>query len=205
MNGSIKPIPITPLVIPHEIPQPNYAHPYNGRGTLQTPMMNQYSVPGVKLNLPNLVTQGMGQYPYDINAGILQPNELPNVAYYCNANVQLYMGIQGTHSNLETADVGAARGDNSTQQQRHPLRRQLNPPVMPHVQRNCLWCGRTYDEVALDALAAYPAATEYPRETVRDRNIRSRPYLDGFEAALICFKNNGLSQPRACVGSVVQQ
>ena len=61
-----------------------------------------------------------------------------------------------------------------------------------------------YDEVALDALAAYTATTEYPGETVRDRNIRSRAYLDGFEAALICFKNAGLSQPRACVGSAVQ-
>ena len=28
-----------------------------------------------------------------------------------------------------------------------------------------------YDEVALDALAAYTATTEYPGETVRNRNI----------------------------------
>ena len=98
-----------------------------------------------------------------------------------------------------------ARGDNATQQQRKPLRSQLDPPFMPHVQGNCHWYGRTYDEVALDALAAYTAATEYPGETVRDRNIRLRAYLDGFEAALICFKNAGLSQPRACVGSVVQR
>ena len=62
-----------------------------------------------------------------------------------------------------------------------------------------------YDEVALDALAAYTATTEYPGETVRYRNIRSRAYLDGFEAALICFKNAGLSQPRACVGPVEQR
>ena len=61
-----------------------------------------------------------------------------------------------------------------------------------------------HDEVALDALAAYTATTEYPGETVRDRNIRSRAYLDGFEAALICFKNAGLTQPRPCVGSAVQ-
>ena len=50
---------------------------------------------------------------------------------------------------------------------------------MPHVQGNCHWCGRSYDEVALDALAAYTAATEYPGKTVRDRNIRSRAYLEG--------------------------
>ena len=39
---------------------------------------------------------------------------------------------QGTHSNMETADVGPARSDNNAQQQRNPLRRQLNPPVMSH-------------------------------------------------------------------------
>ena len=105
----------------------------------------------------------------------------------------------------DETDVGPARSDNSAQQQRNPLRRQLNPPVMPHVQGNCHWCGRTYDEVALDALAANTAKTENPGETVRDRNIRSRAYLDGFEAALICFKNAGQSQPRACVGPVEQR
>ena len=29
-NGPIRPIPITPVVIPHEIPQRNYTRPYNG-------------------------------------------------------------------------------------------------------------------------------------------------------------------------------
>ena len=120
------------------------------------------------------------QYPYDTNPGMLQSNELPNVAYYYNAKGQLYLHTQCTHSNLEVTDVGAARSDDATQQQRNLLRRQLNPPVLPHVQRNCHWCGRSYDEVALDALAAYTAATEYPGETVRDRKIRSRAYLDGF-------------------------
>ena len=148
---------------------------------------------------------GYDAIPNDTNHGILQPHELPNVAYYYNTDDQLYMDTQGTHSNLEVTDVGAARSDDATQKQRNPLRRQLNPLVMLHVQGNCHWCGRSYDEVALDALAAYTAATEYSGETVRERNIRSRAYLDGFEAALICFKNAGLSQPRACVGSAVQR
>ena len=56
----------------------------------------------------------MGQYPNDINAGILQPSEIPNVAYYYNAKGQLYLDTQVTHSNLETFDVGAARCENST-------------------------------------------------------------------------------------------
>ena len=117
----------------------------------------------------------------------------------------MYLDTQGTHSNLETTNVGPVHGDSASQQQRNLPRRQLNPPVMPHVQGNCHWCDRTYDEVALDALAASTTATEYPGETVRDRNIRSRAYLDKFEAALICFKNAGLSQPRACVGPVEQR
>ena len=71
----------------------------------------------------------------------------------------------------DETDVGPARSDNSAQQQRNPLRRQLNPPVMPHVQGNCHWCGRTYDEVALDALAAYAAKTENPGETVPEHQV----------------------------------
>ena len=157
-------------MIPHEIPQSNYAHPHNGRGILQIPMTDQYNVPGAQLHLPILVTKGMRQYPYDINAGILQPNEHPSVAYYYNANGQLYLDTQGTHSNLEVTGVGAARSDDAAQQQRNPLRRPLNPPVIPHVQGNCHWCGRTYDEVALDALAAYTAATEFWRDSKRQDN-----------------------------------
>ena len=205
VNGPIRSIPITPLAIPHEIPQPNYVHPYNKRGILQAPMIDQYNIPGVQSRLPNLTTQGTGHYPYDISAGILPPNERSNVAYYYNASGQLYLDTQGSHSNLDATSGRAARSINAAQQQRNPSRRQLNPPVMPHVQGNCHWCGRTYDEVALDAVAAYTAATDYHGETVRDRNISSRAHLDGFEAALICFKNAVLSQPRACVGSVVQR
>ena len=89
-NGHFRLIPITPLVIPHEIPQPNYAHPFNGRGILQTPMIGQYNVPPVtKFHLPNEATQNVVQYPYNTNAEILQSNEPSNVAYFYNANGQL--------------------------------------------------------------------------------------------------------------------
>ena len=100
------------------------------------------------------------QLPYNPNTEIVQSDGPVNVTYYYNANCQLYLDTQGTHSKMETTEVGPARSDSNAQQQRNPLRRQLNPPVMPHVQGNCHWCGRTYDRVALDALAAYTAATD---------------------------------------------
>ena len=62
-NWPIRPVPITPLVTPHQIPQPKYAHPYNGRGILQTPMIDHYNVPGAQSGVSNLVTQSMSQYP----------------------------------------------------------------------------------------------------------------------------------------------
>ena len=46
VNGPDRPIPITPLVKLHEIPQSNYAHPHFGRRILQTPMIYQYNMPG---------------------------------------------------------------------------------------------------------------------------------------------------------------
>ena len=48
-------------------------------------------------------------------------------------------------------------------------------------------------------------ATAYDTETVRDRGVRSRAFIDGFEAALFSFKSAGLSQPLSCAGAVGQQ
>ena len=186
-NGPIRPIPITPIVIPQEIPQIGYANMHNGRGILQTPAISQYNMPNAHLQLPGLNNLNMAQIPNNPNTEAIQLNGPGNVAYYYNAEGQLYLDTQGSHGNLDSTSVGPVHGDNVTQQHWNPPRRQLNPPVMPHVQGYCHRCGGTYDEVALDALAAYTAATGYPGETVRDRNIRSRSYLDGFEAALICF------------------
>ena len=82
---------------------------------------------------------------------------------------------------------------------------QMFPPVMPNVAGYCHWCGKTFDQVALETLIHYIQCTEYPDETIRDRNVRCRAFTDGFEAALICFKNAGLSQPRTCVRPEEQQ
>ena len=79
----------------------------------------------------------------------------------------------------------------------------LFPTVMPNVSGYCDWCGRTFDQVALETLGDYLGATAYNEETVRDRGVRSRAFIDGFEAALFIFKNAGLSRPQRCDGSGV--
>ena len=50
---------------------------------------------------------------------------------------------------------------------------------------HCDWCGKSFDQVALETLGDYLMATAYDRETVRDRGVRSRAFIDGFEAALL--------------------
>ena len=64
----------------------------------------------------------------------------------------------------------------------------LFPTVMPNVARHCDQCGKTYDQVALETLGDYLTATAYEGETVRARGVRSRAFIDGFEAALFIFK-----------------
>ena len=80
----------------------------------------------------------------------------------------------------------------------------LFPTVMPNVAGYCDRCNKSYDQVALETLGDYLAATAYEGETVRDRGVRSRAFKDGFEAALFCFKSAGLSEPQRCDGAVVQ-
>ena len=81
----------------------------------------------------------------------------------------------------------------------------LFPTVMPNVAGICEYCNKTYDQIALETLGDYLAATAYDGETVRDRGVRSRAFIDGFEAALFIFKRAGLFQPYSCTGPVVQQ
>ena len=81
---------------------------------------------------------------------------------------------------------------------------QMNPPVMPEVAGYCPGCSKTYDQIAVETLTSYVAWSEYPEETIRDRKVRSRAFVDGFGAALICFKNAGLSPAYPCEMSGVQ-
>ena len=64
----------------------------------------------------------------------------------------------------------------------------LLPTVMPNVAGFCDWCGKCYDLIALETLGEYLVATAYDGEIVRDRGVRSRAFIDGFEAALFSFK-----------------
>ena len=80
----------------------------------------------------------------------------------------------------------------------------LFPPVIPHVAGFCNWCGKSYDLIALETLGKYHVATSYDAETVRDRGVRSRAFIDGFETALFSLKGEGLSQPQGCSGPVFQ-
>ena len=155
--------------------------------------------------MPNLIRREAIPSQHTGITNMQHTGNLGNSGYYYNSTGQLYLDPQGTHNNPGVPEIYPTQAYSSMQEQPTHRRMQLNPPVMPHVQGNCHWCGKTSDEVALDALAAYTIATEYPVETVRDRNIRSPAYLDGFEAALICFKKAGQSQPRACAGSGVQR
>ena len=67
----------------------------------------------------------------------------------------------------------------------------LFPTVMPNVAGYCERCNKSYDQVALETLGEYLAATAYEVETVRDRGVRSRTFMDGFEAAIFCFNKCG--------------
>ena len=87
-------------------------------------------------------------------------------------------------------------------QERQGIR--LLPTVMPNVAGNCDFCGKCFDQIALETLGQYLVATEYDGETVMERAIRSKAFIHGFEAALFLFKNAGLSHPPRCDGSVVQ-
>ena len=139
-NGPIRPVPITPIVVPQEIPIVNQPHQNNRtRGILQTPLRDQNFNPNTQQHMSTLI--GRGAIPFQ-HAGITHiqhPGNLDNSGYYYNSAGQLYLDPQGVHSNPETYPTQAY---NSMQEQPIHRRMQLNPPVMPHVHGNCHWCGK---------------------------------------------------------------
>ena len=67
---------------------------------------------------------------------------------------------------------------------------QMNPSVMPEIAGYCSGCIKTYEQIAVETLTHYVAWLEYSDETVRERNVKSRAFIDGFDVALICFKKH---------------
>ena len=135
---------------------------------------------------------------------------LPNQAYPVPPNYQIPtypVGWLGQIGFAQAANVDLTARTHeylsTSYDPQHPG--QLYPPVMPNVAGYCHWCGKTFDQIAVETLVQYVQHTEYPEETARDRNLRWRAFTDGFEAALICFKTAGLSQPGTCVGTDPQQ
>ena len=70
---------------------------------------------------------------------------------------------------------------------------------MPNVVGYCERCNKSYDQVALETLGEYLAATAYEDETVRDRGVRSRAFIDGFEAAFPVLKVRDCRSPSAAM------
>ena len=137
-----------------------------------------------------------------------QPNLVP-LMIQIPPVVPNYMAVHGGRQIQQSAQYGfAVQTTHSTSfllltaRERDTCR--LSPTV-PNIAGFCDWCGRAYDQIRLGILGECMLATAYDAETVRDRKMRSRAFIDGFEAALFTFKNAGLLQPISCLEPVVQQ
>ena len=59
---------------------------------------------------------------------------------------------------------------------------QMNPPVIPEVSGYCPETKtKTYDQIAVKTLTNNVVWSEYPEETIRDRNVRSGAFVDGLK------------------------
>ena len=74
-------------------------------------------------------------------------------------------------------------------------------PVLYSISGYCASCGATFDQIAVQSMHTYIAGTEYPGETVRDRSVRARAFLDGLDAGLVMQHRGGLSQGNTCAGA----
>ena len=86
-NGPIMTVPITPVVIPREVPIPNRIYPGTlGRGNSQTPLRDQYIAPNAHLHAPNMVTRDAVQFQSS-----RVTDNLSNAGYFYNSVGQLYL------------------------------------------------------------------------------------------------------------------
>ena len=186
------------------LPRPTPRYPPNYRQESAVPTQQQISEPmeqGVRNNtvpqqrsLQETIT-GFNLSPmlFPLSIGGID-HGAQHLAQLMQPTVQLGFPFNITHSSNSLLIPA---------QERNSIR--LIPTVMANVAGYCELCGKCYDQIALETLGEYLVATEYEGETVKERAIRSRAFIHGFEAALFLFKNAGLSHPSRCDGSVVQQ
>ena len=99
-NGPIRPVPITPIVIPQEIPIVNQSHQNNRtRGILQTPLRDQNFNPNTQQHMSSLIGSEAIPFQHVGITNIQHPGNLDNHGYYYNSAGQLYLDPQGTHNN----------------------------------------------------------------------------------------------------------
>ena len=151
------------------------------------------TIPQQRLSQDNITGFNLSPMLFPLNIGGTN-HGIQHMAQLIQPTVQLGFPFNMTHS-ANSLLIPA--------QERHSIR--LIPTVMPNVAGYCEFCGKCYDQIALETLGENLVATEYEGETVKERTIRSRAFIHGFEAALFLFKNAGLSHPSRCDGSVVQQ
>ena len=187
-------------ILPRPIPiyPPNYRQEQTGfqQRTTREPMEQEVrnnTIPQQRLSQDNITGFNLSPMLFPLNIGGTN-HGIQHMAQLIQPTVQLGFPFNMTHS-ANSLLIPA--------QERHSIR--LIPTVMPNVAGYCEFCGKCYDQIALETLGEYLVATEYEGETVKERTIRSRAFIHGFEAALFLFKNAGLSHSSRCDGSVVQQ
>ena len=84
-------------------------------------------------------------------------------------------------------------------------KRLQNLTLHPQSARNewvtgCLVCGKPYDQVIEEIVAEYLNRTAQPGETVRERQIKRKAFIDGIQRGVFTFLPPGVSQAAACDG-----
>ena len=62
----------------------------------------------------------------------------------------------------------------------------------------CTVCGKTYEEIVIDATERYVWGAARPCESNLEKNARRRGFINGLEAGVQLFRTTGLSQPASC-------
>ena len=78
-----------------------------------------------------------------------------------------------------------------------------NLTLHPHPQRNewitgCSVCGKSYEQVIEGTVADYLNQTAQPGETVRQRQSKRNPFIDGIQSGVFTILPTGVSQAAAC-------